>query len=134
MMIIGWEKTQRTTQRKTKESLGDHPRKGIAGVRFPRAIPVRSAYSLLQALVGLKEWTEPDVIFERNILLGLDDNQAFELAGNIRKQLVDTYKLLHPLMNVRERNAFRDNSSFAENDVAQSRDKDEDIELDEDSE
>ena len=106
----------------TKESLGDHPRKGIADVRFPGAIPMRSAYSLPQALVGLKEWTELDVIFERN------------MAGNIRKQLVDTYKLLHPLMMVRERNAFRDYSSFAENDVAQSGDRDEDIELHEDSE
>ena len=75
----------------TKESLGDHPRKGIAGVRFPGAIPVRSAYSLPQALVGLKEWTEPDVIFERDILLGPDDNRALELAENIRNQLVDTY-------------------------------------------
>jgi hypothetical protein len=67
-------------------------------VRFPEAIPVRSAYSLPQALVGLKEWTKPDVIFKRNILLGLDNNQAFELARNIRKQLVDIYKLLYPLL------------------------------------
>ena len=87
-------------------------------MRFPGAIPIRSAYSLPQALVGLKEWTEPNVIFERNTLLGPDDNRAFELAGNIRKQLVDTYKLLYPLMKVRERNAFGDNSSFVENNVA----------------
>jgi hypothetical protein len=40
------------------------------------------------------------------------------LAGNIQKQLVDTYKLLYPLIKVRERNAFRDNFYFAENDVA----------------
>jgi hypothetical protein len=39
----------------TKESLSDHPKKGIAGVRFLEAIPIRSAYSLPQALVGLKE-------------------------------------------------------------------------------
>jgi hypothetical protein len=37
-------------------------------------------------------------------------------------------------MKVRERNAFGDNFYFAENDVAQSGDGDEDIELDEDSE
>jgi hypothetical protein len=102
--------------------------------RLSKVCPLDKAITLLRAQVGLKEWTEPDVIFERNILLGPDDNQAFELAGNIRKQLVDTYKLLHPLMKVRERNAFGDNSSFAENDVAQSGDGDEDIELDEDSE
>jgi hypothetical protein len=53
-------------------------------VRFLGAIPVRSAYSIPQALVSLKEWTELDVIFKRNILLGLDDNQALKLAKNIR--------------------------------------------------
>jgi hypothetical protein len=116
----------------SKESLGDQPRKGVAGVRFPGAIPVRSAYSVPQALVGLKEWTDPDVIFERDILLGPDDKRALELAENIRNQLVDTYKYLHPLMEVKERQAFGDRSFFAENDVAQ--DGDEDIELEEDSE
>ena len=116
----------------TKESLGDQPRKGVAGVRFPGAIPVRSAYSVPQALVGLKEWTKPDVIFERNILLGPDDNQALKLAENIRNQLVDTYKYLYPLMEFRERQAFGNRSSFAENNVAQ--DGDEDIGLEEDSE
>jgi hypothetical protein len=75
---------------------------------------------------------QPDIIFEHNILLGSDDNRALELAENIRKQLVDTYKLLHPLIEVRERDAFRDQSFFAENDV--SRDGDGDVELDEDSE
>jgi hypothetical protein len=53
-------------------------------VRFPGAIPIRSAYSVPQALVGLKEWTKLDVIFDRNILLSLDDKQALELAKNIR--------------------------------------------------
>jgi hypothetical protein len=112
-----------------KESLGDQPRKGVAGVRFPGAIPVRSAYSLPEALVGLKRWTDPDVIFERDILLGLKDHEALELAKNIRKQLVDTYELLHPLMEARERQVFGDGSFFAENDVAREED---DIRLDED--
>ncbi|KAI9765365.1 MAG: hypothetical protein M1840_007445 [Geoglossum simile] len=85
---------------------------------------------LPQALVGLKEWTEPDVIFERNILLGPDDNRAPKLAENIRKQLVDSYKPLHPLMEIEERHAFGDRSPFVENNVA--RGEDEDVELDED--
>jgi hypothetical protein len=70
-----------------KESLGDQPRKGLTGVRFLGAIPVRSAYSLPQALVGLKQWTDPDIIFECDIFLGSDDHQALELAKNIQKQL-----------------------------------------------
>ncbi|KAH0560063.1 hypothetical protein GP486_003418 [Trichoglossum hirsutum] len=82
----------------------------------PGAQHTDNTYSLPQALVGLKKWTEPDVMFERDILLGPDDDRALELAGNIRKQLVDTYKLLHPLMEVRERHAFGDRSFFVEND------------------
>jgi hypothetical protein len=101
-------------------------------VRFPGAIPIRSAYSIPQALVGLKEWTDLDVIFERDILLSLDDKRALKLAKNIQNQLVNTYKYLHPLMEVKERQAFRDRSFFAENDVAQ--DGDEDTELEEDLE
>ena len=101
-------------------------------MRFPGAIPIRSAYSVPQALVSLKEWTKLDVIFERNILLGLDDNQALELAKNIRNQLVDTYMYLYPLMEFRERQAFGNRSSFAENNVAQ--DRNEDIGLEEDLE
>jgi hypothetical protein len=93
---------------------------------------VKSAYSVPQALVSLKEWTKPDVIFERNILLSPDDNQALELAKNIRNQLVDTYKYLYPLIEFRKRQAFGNRSSFAENNVAQDRDKD--IGLEEDLE
>lgn len=111
-------------------SLGDQPRKGIAGVRFQGAIAVRSAYSLPQALVGFKEWTDPDVMFESDIL-GPDDSQALELAKNIRKRLVHTYKHLRPLMEVKERHAFGDRSFFAENDIAE--DMDEEIQLNEDS-
>jgi hypothetical protein len=114
-----------------KESLGDRPREGVAGVRFPGAIPVRSAFSLPQALVGLKKWTDPGVIYERNILLGPDDDQALQLAETIRNQLVDTYKCLYPLMEAREQGVYRDQSFFAENLVAQG--VDEDVDLDEDS-
>jgi hypothetical protein len=39
----------------TKESLGDEPRKRVAGTRFPGALPIRSVYSLPQALVGIKK-------------------------------------------------------------------------------
>jgi hypothetical protein len=99
-------------------------------VRFLGAIPIRSAYSVPQALVGLKEWTKLNVIFKRNILLSLDDKQALKLAKNIQNQLVNTYKYLYPLIEFKERQAFRNQSSFTENNVAQ--DRDEDFELEED--
>ena len=73
---MNWEelsKCHKDLTRPTKESLGDGPRKGVAGIRFPGALPIKSVYSLPQALVGIKKWNDPDVIFERNILLGPDD-------------------------------------------------------------
>jgi hypothetical protein len=131
---MGWEELARCHRDlvgPAKESLGDRPREGVAGVQFPGAVPVRSAFSLPQALVGLKKWTDPGVMYERNILLGPDDDQALQLAETIRNQLVDTYKCLYPLMEAREQEVYRDQSFFAENHVAQG--VDEDVDLDEDS-
>jgi hypothetical protein len=91
----------------TKESLGDESRKGVAGIRFPGAIPIKSVYSLPQALVGIQKWTDLDVIFEKNILLGPKDKQALEMAKGMQQHLVDTYKHIFPLMEVRERVAFQ---------------------------
>ena len=101
----------------TKESLGDEPRKGVAGIRFPGALPIKSVYSLPQALVGIKKWTDPDVVFERNILLGPDDKWALEMAKGMQQHLVDTYKHVYPLMEVRERAAFQNRSFFVGNDT-----------------
>ena len=98
----------------TKESLGDEPRKGVAGIRFPGALPIRSIYSLPQALVGM---TDPDVVFERNILLSPDDKRALEMAKGMQQHLVDTYKHIYPLMEVRERAAFQNRSFFVGNDT-----------------
>ena len=44
----------------TKESLGDKPQQGVAGIRFSAAVPIKSLYSLPQTLVGIKKWTDPD--------------------------------------------------------------------------
>ena len=67
--------------------------------------------------MGIKKWTDPDVIFERNILLGPDDKQALEMTKNMQQQLLDTYKRIHPLMEVREREAFQNRSFFVVNDT-----------------
>ena len=103
----------------TKKSLGDEPRKGVAGIRFPGPIPIKSVYSLPQALVGIKKWTDPDVIFERNILLGPDDKQALGMAKGMQQHLVNTYKHVFLLMEVRERVAFQNRSFFVGNDVSE---------------
>ena len=101
----------------TKESLGDKPRQGVAGIRFPAAVPIKSLYSLPQALVGIKKWTDPDVISERNILLGPDDKKALEMAKDMQQQLVDIYKLGFLLIKAKERAAFQNRSFFVGNEV-----------------
>ena len=68
-------------------------------------------------MVGIKKWTDPDIIFEKNILLGLDNKQALEMAKSIQQHLVDTYKYIFLFMEVRERAAFQNWSFFVENDT-----------------
>jgi hypothetical protein len=118
---MNWEELSKCHKDLTRptESLGDEPRKGVAGIRFPGAIPIKSVYSLPQALVGIKKWTDPDVIFERNILLGPDNKQALEMAKGMWQYLVDTYKHVFLLMEVRERVAFQNRSFFVGNDVSE---------------
>jgi hypothetical protein len=96
----------------TKESLGDAPRPGVAGQRFPGALHVRSSYAISQALIGQRMWTDPDVLMERNVLLGTDDEAAQELAGDIRKQLVNTYKVRWKLMRRCEMESYGEGSFF----------------------
>ena len=62
-----------------------------------------------------KKWTNPDVIFEQNILLGPDDKQALEMAKGIQQHMVDTYKHVYLLMEIRERAAFQNQSFFIGN-------------------
>jgi hypothetical protein len=99
----------------TRESLGDVPRPGVAGQRFPGTVPVRSSYALCLALIGQKRWTEADVEMERNILLGSDDIRSRELAEDMRTQLLQTYKLRWKLMRECERQAFGKESFFRRN-------------------
>jgi hypothetical protein len=88
----------------------------VLPVRFPGALLIKSVYSLPQALVGIKKWTDPDVV-ERNILPGPDDKQALEMAKGMQQHLVDTYKYVYPLMEVRKRAAFQNRSFFVGNDT-----------------
>ena len=130
---MNWEelsKCHRDLTGPIKESLGDVPRKGVAGIKFPGAVPIKSAYSLPQALVGNKKWTDPEVISERNILLGSDDMKALELAKNMRQHLIDIYKHIFPLMEVKERSAFQYRSFFVGNDNPE---QEEDLSPDEES-
>jgi len=105
-------------------------RKGVAGIRFPRAILIKSVYSLPQALVGIKKWADLDVVFERNIFFGLDDKQALEMAKGMQQHLVGTYKHVFPLMEIRERAVFQNHLFFVGNDALE---QEEDLIPDEES-
>ena len=55
---MNWEelsKCHKDLIRPTKKSLGNEPRKEVVGIRFPGAILIKSVYSLLQVLVGIKK-------------------------------------------------------------------------------
>lgn len=58
---------------------------------FGASTLLRVRSPLANALVGARRWSDPDVMRERNILLGGDDGKAWELVDQIRQELVEAY-------------------------------------------
>jgi hypothetical protein len=80
--------------------------------RFPGAVMLASVSPLSDALVGRRRWTDPEVLHERNVLLGSDGVAALKLISEIRSSiyhaLIDAYQRLV----VMERSAFGPLSYF----------------------
>jgi hypothetical protein len=58
---------------------------------FPATVLLRGISPLADALVGARRWTDPEVMRERDILLGDDDEKAWALVHEIRQRLVEGY-------------------------------------------
>jgi hypothetical protein len=71
-----------------------------------------SVSPLSDALVGRRRWTDPEVLHERDVLLGSDRAAALKLISEIRcslyQALIDAYQRLE----VMERSAFDPLSYF----------------------
>ena len=74
------------------------PEHGVAGekvtkdrppYRFPGAIKLESVSAISDALVGRRRYTDPEVLYELDILFGSDTAASMALVTDIRKRLYD---------------------------------------------
>ena len=91
---------------------GDVPTHSLPPFRFAGSVVLESSSALGDALVGRRKWTDPEVIGERDILLGNDDDAALALVEDIRGRMVrKIIKAFASLIKI-EREAFGENSYF----------------------
>ena len=64
------------------------------------------------ALLARRRWDVPEVILERNILLGPDDDLALNYVQEKRKKMVKKFRKAFSKLESVERAAFGDNSFF----------------------
>ena len=80
--------------------------------RFPGAVVLESSSALGDALVGRRKWSDPQVIQERNILLGDDDHKASAYVAAVRSRMLTKYNEAFQALEPMERAAFKDLSYF----------------------
>ncbi|KAF8472149.1 hypothetical protein BDZ91DRAFT_717333 [Kalaharituber pfeilii] len=65
---------------------------GFPRGRFAGSIALRGLSALSDALVGARRWTDPDVLEERNLVLGEDDAAAWEYINKVRGKLMAAWE------------------------------------------
>jgi hypothetical protein len=98
---------------------GQLPPFGRPAYRFPGSVVLDSTSALGEALIGRRKWNDPQVLQERDIVLGDDDSRALAFVNQVRERLVKRYLELFPVIESVERAAFGENSYFKSRDTAQ---------------
>ena len=102
------------------------PTRGVGGeaithslppYRFPAAIAMESVSPLCDALIGRRNWNDPEVLMERDIVLGDDDGAALEYISRTREKLLNSFMVAASKLEKIERLAFGNNSFFTNNGV-----------------
>jgi hypothetical protein len=98
------------------------PRSGVGGdtvsfscpvYRFAAGIHMPSSSALSDALIGRRSWEDPEVLLERDILLGANGQASHDYVRRTRKELVKNFKSSFHKMVAIEKSAFGTNSFFA---------------------
>jgi hypothetical protein len=79
---------------------------------FPAGIQMPSISPLCDALIGRRRWTDPEVLEERDIVLGPDNELAMRYIQDMRLKAVDIFCSCFPKMECIERRVYGDNSFF----------------------
>ena len=97
------------------------PRRGVGGdavafscpiYRFAAGIHMPSSSALSDALIGRRSWEDPEVLSERDVLLGPDVKASQTYIRNTQKKLVSNFKSSYAKMVEAEKRAFGINSFF----------------------
>jgi hypothetical protein len=97
------------------------PLRGVSGnavahsrpkYRFPAAVQMTSSSALSEAFIGRRRWTDPEVIEERNVLLGPDDAAAARYIHEVRRRLMENFVADFVKLERYERQEFGTNSFF----------------------
>jgi len=97
------------------------PRSGVGGdtvsfscpvYRFAAGIHMPSSSALSDALIGRRSWEDPEVLLERDILLGDNAQASHDYVRRTRKELIKNFKTSFQKMVTIEKSAFGTNSFF----------------------
>ena len=83
--------------------------------RFPAAIMLQNATPLYDALIGHRRWDDSEVLLERNIVLGSDDDTALNYITLARTKLLQNFFTTAQKMESIERQVFGEKSFFVNN-------------------
>jgi hypothetical protein len=92
---------------------GDIPTHSVPPFRFPASIVLPSSYPLGDALLGRRRWDDPEVLLERDILLGPDHAAAKQYVEQKRRKLLSRFRKAFAKLEPIERAAFGQYSYFA---------------------
>jgi len=91
---------------------GEIPTHSVPPFRFPASILLEYSYALGNALVGRRRWDDPEVLMERDILLGPDVDKAREYVMKKRQKLLKKFRKAFVNLESIEHSVFGENSFF----------------------
>lgn len=80
--------------------------------RFPASVALRNISALSDALIGLRRWDDPQVLADRDILLGSDDRASWRFVQDCRVRLKAAYKENMVFVRQLERQAYGEHSFY----------------------
>jgi hypothetical protein len=94
---------------------------------------IGSSSAIGDALVGRRRWTDPQVIRERDILLGDADILAHAYVDRVWAKMIERYEEAFEQLEITETEAFGENSYFRRKELGLPMESDDDSEGEEES-
>jgi hypothetical protein len=122
---LGWSEIRRCQldlEVPARDPSGYGPKLGAPKSQFAGPVVLASTSALGDALVGRRKWTDPEVLRERNVLLGPDSVAALGYVREVRGRLVEQYEVGFRSMVRTEQEQFGEQSYFEADEVQEGED------------